>query len=312
MRRRVRSGGLAILGASLLGCASLGLLVLPQTSASAKTSATGGISADVRAELLETARFAAIARGDSQPHDIEAVRTTVEGAERLGDGRGPSTDGAAPVYVIAMRGLFNVECPPTPAPRGAGRPCPPPRVLVLEVLAENLEHGVAHGASTYPHLLALGAPVRLAPVRAPRKKTGKTSKPSAKASITANVHAELPAVSYAAGAAELHQSRCPAQTPKCATLIIKVYALGGIRNAPKGGTPSEYARLLINKLGPEGDVQSTTFTRDHKLRVAPGRYGIADVEGLEGGGPGTRVFASKKVSASADQTVEVTLRFQAK
>jgi hypothetical protein len=82
--------------------------------------------------------------------------------------------------------------------------------------------------------------------------------------------------------------------------------------------------LRINKLGPEGNVLSTSVTGNHKLRVTPGRYGVAVIERPPGpykktiiNGPahevveeeafGTHVYVSKKVAVRAGQTLEVML-----
>jgi hypothetical protein len=61
--------------------------------------------------------------------------------------------------------------------------------------------------------------------------------------------------------------------------------------------------LRINRLGADGDVLSSRITSKHELRVVPGHYGIAVMEG----GAGTSVYVAKKVTVSARQTVEVTL-----
>jgi hypothetical protein len=111
---------------------------------------------------------------------------------------------------------------------------------------------------------------------------------------------------------------CPAQVSKCATLIVHVYVdFGGGPEEPvepqtpvPPPKPAETAPLLIEKLrGPgaeRGEVLGTWLTKEHKLRVAPGRYQVA----VAGSQPTTIQTSWKRVTASAPRTLEVTLRIR--
>jgi hypothetical protein len=82
-----------------------------------------------------------------------------------------------------------------------------------------------------------------------------------------------------------HQVLCTAKVSKCATLIISVYSgYSPITETPEQraqeearypkGPPLEHVRLRIAKLGPDHKVLGAVITKDHKLRVLPGRYVI--------------------------------------
>ena len=93
-----RGPGVRGLAALLLAFVSTSLLVLPQMSALGKTSASGGISGEVSANCSKSGAVHRYRKGDSHPYGIEAVRTTVEGARRLGRGAAgaPSTEQHSP------------------------------------------------------------------------------------------------------------------------------------------------------------------------------------------------------------------------
>jgi hypothetical protein len=120
--------------------------------------------------------------------------------------------------------------------------------------------------------------------------------------------AAIPAASYPAHAAK-HQAGCAAKAPRCATLIVHVYGGGGPRPTPEelsrfpNGRPLAGQPLRIARLGPDARVHSSRITQRHTLRLSPGRYGVAAMSG----GFGTEVLATKKVTLSAGQTLEITL-----
>jgi hypothetical protein len=98
--------------------------------------------------------------------------------------------------------------------------------------------------------------------------------------------AAIPGVSFSASGKK--SQTCLAKAAKCSTLIVHVYAPNPEALSPEQraeerrryphGLPDENPLLRINKLGPGGDVLSTSITKKHELRVAPGRYGVAVIE----------------------------------
>ena len=138
-----------------------------------KTSANGGIPAKARTELLQDIRLVLHASGFRQPaHDIRAVLTNEKRVLQL-EGRsiGPGF-GNRGVYFVVARGPFQGKC-------HGGRLCPPIHAhSVIELLAPVSEPQPASVDSirlmvegsrlteSYPHLGALGVPVRLGPVKA--------------------------------------------------------------------------------------------------------------------------------------------------
>lgn len=140
--------------------ASQSFTVYPESRSQRKTAES--IPPSVRAELLKYARYQASASGDSEPYDVEAVRTTHGRALAL---RGvvehsvPEEASDTPVYVLAMRGEFHYN---GPAPPEAAIPAE--TVIMLETLATNPISftGRSEGwSNSYPKLRKLGTPVRL-------------------------------------------------------------------------------------------------------------------------------------------------------
>ncbi len=148
------------MGVLLAIAVSLAGVPAGSASGSAGNSRQSGIPASARAALLRAATAIAARHGDSHPHGIQAVRTTHRKAERIlcGDCESRLAAPDATVYVVAMRGRFNCNtCSP---PRGRSRG--PDTVITLQFVdpgdlrAFELEYG-----RRYPHLKALGTPVRL-------------------------------------------------------------------------------------------------------------------------------------------------------
>ena len=105
------------------------------------------------------------------------------------------------------------------------------------------------------------------------------------------------------------QVLCAAEASKCATLIVFVYSgYAPITETPEQraqeearypkGPPHEHVRLRIAKLGPGHKVLAVVITKDHKLRVASGRYVIETP-------PKGRT--KKEVTVRVRQVLEVTL-----
>lgn len=126
-------------------------------------AAQHGISKKQRAFLVKEARAFAKRHGDPHPYDVQAVRTTVAGAERRihPDQRTPVCESNPtcdnwPVYVIAMRGHFEacgvVQCAILP-------------VAWFEIVAKRPAPEFAGGSGAmgpnYPDLRAAGVPIRL-------------------------------------------------------------------------------------------------------------------------------------------------------
>ena len=93
------------------------------------------------------------------------------------------------------------------------------------------------------------------------------------------------------------QVLCTAKASRCATLIIHVYGSGG----PAPGldrAPLETQKVRVEKLGAHDEVLASIVTRNHRLRIAPGRYkATLGGEGMFG----------KKVVVRAGQAREITL-----
>jgi hypothetical protein len=134
--------------------------------------------------------------------------------------------------------------------------------------------------------------------------------------------AAIPAVGYSAPVKK-PPWLCSAQTPKCATLIVHLDRVGCAHRVPgEGGEckyPEELPALRVSKLGSGprcrnklprcwGKALGNLYTEAHKVRVAPGRYGIAALESAEPTAEVLRRSESDEVSVRAGQTLEVTLR----
>jgi hypothetical protein len=137
-------------------------VLLPQPSASAKTSAHAAISAKVRAVLLEEASAVAAARKDRHPSDIQVVLVTEVEAQKLEDETrdGVKTVTSPParalVYFVAMRGSFRVVCKGGPGVQPTT--CPPAPVLMAR-LSASTEKVIGWSVTNhYPDLESVGAP----------------------------------------------------------------------------------------------------------------------------------------------------------
>ncbi len=118
------------------------------------------ISASDRATLLSEAKARALFEGDNHPYDIQAVRTTHREAEHIACdcSGGIYAPQDAPVYLVAMRGLFDDVTwsgPPTAHFRK-------PTVITMEFFQlDDLRIYTTVWAHSYPNLREAGAPVRL-------------------------------------------------------------------------------------------------------------------------------------------------------
>jgi hypothetical protein len=111
----------------------------------------------LRTEALRVARL----DGDRHPYDMEAVRTTIEEADRLTCGPGCHTyipPPSTPVYLLAMRGHFSCNnCSPP-----AGARIGPGTVITLEIpVAAPSGYSGFGFADKYPNLNAAGVPAHL-------------------------------------------------------------------------------------------------------------------------------------------------------
>lgn len=109
-----------------------------------------------------------------------------------------------------------------------------------------------------------------------------------------------------------HRTRCPVKRPKCATLIVEVYRVGG----PHPGRRHDDSRqaLFIAKLGPAGEELSSIVTDKHRVRVSPGEYEVwVDVGGSRHDLPGVPLgAAARRIAVGAGQTLKITLTIQEK
>jgi hypothetical protein len=135
--------------------------------------------------------------------------------------------------------------------------------------------------------------------------------------------AAMPAVSYSAHVKKPHWL-CGAKASECATLIVYLRLVGcPLANGECQPQPVTNPKALrISKLGSGplctsrlprcwGVVLGNWYTEAHKVRVAPGHYGIA---ALESDSPTARTkhrSESKEVRVSAGQTLEVALDVRA-
>jgi hypothetical protein len=132
--------------------------------------------------------------------------------------------------------------------------------------------------------------------------------------------AAIPAVGYSAHAKKPDWV-CSTTASNCATLVVHVDAVGG---CPPGhpecpSVPEETKALRIAKLGsaprckPElqrcwGTVLSSWQTVEHKLRVAPGHYGVAVIPSVSSRGGGSLDGAlSKEVTVSSGEEREIMI-----
>jgi hypothetical protein len=130
------------------------------SSAASATHPAPGISAKMRAALLEAATVIATENGDSHPRDVEAVRTTHRRAEHLlcGDCELKVVPPGATVYVVAMRGHF--RCNSCSHPRSAT--IGPANVIALQFMdPHDLRNVQFNYGGPYPKLRSVGPPVRL-------------------------------------------------------------------------------------------------------------------------------------------------------
>jgi hypothetical protein len=110
--------------------------------------------------------------------------------------------------------------------------------------------------------------------------------------------------------------RCASPTPSCATLVVRVAAVGCDEETTEGrecpAYPEETATLRIAKLGSRprcrleqtrcwGKVLGNWYTKEHKVHLAPGRYGIT-LRGYK--------LPAKSVVARAGQELEVKLEIE--
>jgi hypothetical protein len=138
----------------------IALVASGTSSASRGKPHSSGIPGSARAALLKSAISSATRHGDSEPYDIEAVRTTHREAEHILDTGGELyvVPPGAPVYVVAMRGHFN--CHSCSHPHGAT--IGPAGVITLQFLSlRDLRNVVFGYGARYPRLKAGGIPVRL-------------------------------------------------------------------------------------------------------------------------------------------------------
>lgn len=124
-----------------------------------------GMPADLRTNLLSTARQNAHYRGESAPVDIRAVLTTEARFDRL-LGRQPGRSAAGePAYVIAMRGNFEPDCKGGPGLQLNTGPCGTSGpILELAVVPREVPY-YTQISDAYPDLAALGTPVLLETIR---------------------------------------------------------------------------------------------------------------------------------------------------
>lgn len=139
-------------------------LGLATAQIAAATGQSAGISAHERALLRADALRIATREGDPRAYDIQAVRTTIAGAERATECHCRSfvPPQSTPIYLVAMRGHFSCH-----------GPCSPPlhdRVRIGPVTVITLELPIAHDGggpsswrNSYPNLGRAGIPVRLSP-----------------------------------------------------------------------------------------------------------------------------------------------------
>ncbi len=126
-----------------------------------------GVPRGVRNTLLAKSRQLAESNGESQPSDIEAVKTTYRQAQRLFCGRscnGP-IPAATPVYVVSMRGNFGSAAYPHLRDARGHRQSPPVTVISVPYIASSMQAATVVFGHTYPNLKAVGIPVRLRPSR---------------------------------------------------------------------------------------------------------------------------------------------------
>lgn len=118
------------------------------------------IPASTRTVLLKDARQFALSLGERNPHDIQAVRTTGEKAQRLG-GHSITDEKLAKetVYVVAMRGHFS--CKECGAPGGRDKAPTTHPVAWMELYASTLTQYGGGDGQQYPNLKQAGSPVRL-------------------------------------------------------------------------------------------------------------------------------------------------------
>jgi hypothetical protein len=141
------------------------LLAIPVALAIAVALATAAVAAPVRisagerAVLLADAREQAGAMGDSHPHDIEAVRTTLSrAAQAEGEGGSwPASSGGLRVYLVAMRGRF--ACSSCSRPPRVG--VPRGTILVLTIPISSAAPSGRALLHRYPRMRRAGMPVRL-------------------------------------------------------------------------------------------------------------------------------------------------------
>ena len=144
------------------GSVALGLLFVAGTSASGSTSHQSGIPPRVRARLLQIAKREAATNRDQHPYDVQAVRTTWGKWNRLNGGGSYELPPGEPVYVIAMRGHFHCGRCSSPPPSPGGRSSRfRGGVITLVCITATLECPSFGFNVPYPHLRALGTPVRL-------------------------------------------------------------------------------------------------------------------------------------------------------
>jgi hypothetical protein len=100
--------------------------------------------------------------GDRNPHDIQAVRTTYEKAQRLEGHWVPGEKLANEiVYVVAMRGHFSCMGGCLEAPGGGDKTPTSHPVAWIELYASTLTHYGGGDGQQYPDLKKVGTPVRL-------------------------------------------------------------------------------------------------------------------------------------------------------
>jgi hypothetical protein len=122
-----------------------------------------GIGAHERAVLRADARRAATIEGDPHPYDIQAVRTTIAGAERATGCHCQSfaPPESTPIYLVAMRGNFSCSlCSPPPRDRVRSKSI---TVMTLEIAIVKYGSGPTSHGQSYPKLRLAGVPVRLSP-----------------------------------------------------------------------------------------------------------------------------------------------------
>jgi hypothetical protein len=135
-------------------------------AALATSASAAPIPANTRPVLLKDARRLAAELGDRHPHDIQAVRTTYEKAQRL-EGHWINGEKLAneTVYVVAMRGHFSCTggCLEAPGTRDKAPPTPTIYpVAWMELYASTVTQYGGGDGQQYPDLKKAGTPVRLA------------------------------------------------------------------------------------------------------------------------------------------------------